>query len=476
MKTKAKQCLTWLMLPLICFSLKAFALEEAILDGDEQKAIQEIFLSSDINALYKGQSALHLATERGFLKVVTVLLINGAQINLLSAQGETAADIALDINNKEILKLLIDKNGIFNIQTHTLARASMELRDILKSAELRELFPFICPLFFDDIILFQTLINFVQAKEFPAWIVADVLASLAAEAFPSGAPNADALQEIDHLLSIINGSDILKTKITASLQMLSREKEIPVSFAGKRENPQNEFEKKELARALTIKEHKLFKILTTWNFADWILDENAKEAIDKYLQFSKNTEAILTFFIERKKSIKEKNREAKKILKLGREFLKLNNFSGLKIVASVIAKQTELKTIKLTTNQKEELTKFTKIVSPEGNYSKYREHVAKLSSLQPFMPILEIYLGDLRSYFNKNKQLLNREYLIKIALTLKELNGIKRRDIYAFDKQNNLDRILDGTPFNAYLKIEPSEESKSDQAPFWQTEDHDADS
>ena len=80
-----------------------------------------------------------------------MLLLYGYDINAISPQEETAADIALELKNMDLLKLLATNKGYLHKHNTTDLRAFILLEQILKSSCGREIFPFICPLFFMDI-------------------------------------------------------------------------------------------------------------------------------------------------------------------------------------------------------------------------------------------------------------------------------------------------------------------------------------
>ena len=62
------------------------------------------------------------------------------------------------------------------------------------------------PLFFRDTILFIKLREYLREKKFEAWVIEEVLWSLALEIFPSGAPGEEAMFELRALLREINAS------------------------------------------------------------------------------------------------------------------------------------------------------------------------------------------------------------------------------------------------------------------------------
>jgi len=443
--------LMWLILPVFLLASAAYSLQEAILNKDTNRAIKEIPLSFK-DALQDKEAALHLAVEQELVSVVKMLIMYGANINAISAQGETATDIAFELKNMELIKILVDNNGQLEKHINTDLRAFVLIEEILKSSDGRDLFPFICPLFFLDIGVFRNLRNLFQEKKFDAWTIADVLGSLAVERFPSGLPSEEALLEMKLLLEEINASENLRTRIYFALE--NRPYDVQIDFPP----PLLLDEKKiydisglniiKLARALTIRESRLFKALTTWNFVDWLYGIDSQRTIFEFLSFSTHGSAV---FIRHIKQIAEQNDrsiEAKKLVKIGSEFLKLKNFSGVKMVVAALSELTSMKLIKLKKNDNVAYQKLKKVVSQDNSYQEYFKHLSKVPISQPYIPILGILLNNLANYRDLNIQMTNLDYIIKIALTLQEINSIKNKRDYKFNTDIKLNIFLNNTPFN----------------------------
>ena len=66
---------------------------------------------ADINATtYNKETALFWATAKGYIKAVNLLLKNNADTKLKNKDGKTALDLARDLNQKEIERILTEKN------------------------------------------------------------------------------------------------------------------------------------------------------------------------------------------------------------------------------------------------------------------------------------------------------------------------------------------------------------------------------
>ena len=63
-----------------------------------------------------GWTALMLASDKGHLKVVKLLLEKGANANAQNNNGETALMVASEKGHLEIVKLLIEKGANINAQ------------------------------------------------------------------------------------------------------------------------------------------------------------------------------------------------------------------------------------------------------------------------------------------------------------------------------------------------------------------------
>jgi hypothetical protein len=433
---------------------KAFSLHNAVLNGEINQIFKEILLSENLDSLYAGKSALHLAVENNLDHVVKLLVINGAHINQLSQEKKTAADIAIETHNLDILKILVGHRARLKKHINSDIRAYMQLEWALTRSYGRDLFPFISPLFFCDTILFIKLREYLREKKFEAWVIEEVLWSLALENFPSGAPGEEAMFELRALLKEINASQKLHTAILIALENRPHDIEIDALFTRVPPEIKNyeslNISVTMLAQALTLRESKLFKALTTWNFIDWLYDEELGIEIDKYLNFSVNIKLIFTYLIRKSYSKRDRKREIKKILELGEEFLILNNLSGVRTVVAVFYEPTIKKIWTPKNKDKKNLKKLEEIVSPHAGYEKYHRHVAKLSDTQSYIPILEIFLNNLGYYYNKNDQLTDFEYLIKIAQVLRDLNAVKKREDYKLEPYGALNTILDKTVFGVF--------------------------
>jgi hypothetical protein len=452
MKTTNYQWPIWLALPLFLSSTAAFSLHEAILNKNVQQAIKEIPLSSK-DKLSDSESALHLATEQELIPVVKMLLLYGYDINAISPQGETATDIALELKNMELLKLLATNNGYLHKHNTTDLRAFILLEQILKSSSGREIFPFICPLFFMDIGVFKTLRIFLQDRKTNIWIIEDVLGSFAAERFPSGHPAPEAIAELKLLLQEINASEHLRRRIYTALEDRPYEN-LQINYT-----PSPLLEEKsiyqmasldivKLARALTLRESRIFKALTTWNFVDFMYETGTQSAIYKYLTFSATNSAAIIHYFKKYYTQENKYGDVKKILKLGKEFLKLNNFSGLTMAVTALSELQSTELVTLKKNDRIIFEKLNRIISPHNNYEEYYKYLLNLALQEPFVPILQTYLSNLKNYYEMHTQLINLDLINNIGLVLHDLNSIKRRQDYKFNNPDKLDNFLDKTPFN----------------------------
>jgi ankyrin repeat protein len=107
------------------------ALIRAIARGKRQNALTLIPLSKGVlnHTNKSGDAAIHAAANRGDEKVVAELLENGADINQLSGQHESALIIATSSDYTSLVKLLILKRAnIFleNAQGQTAKQIAFE--------------------------------------------------------------------------------------------------------------------------------------------------------------------------------------------------------------------------------------------------------------------------------------------------------------------------------------------------------------
>lgn len=91
-------------------SMKATALHAAAYAGRAEAAQLLVDFHIDINKQgpYNGYTALHDAIWQNNVEVVKVLLAAGADLTLLSNDGQSPLDFARSRNHKEIVKLIED--------------------------------------------------------------------------------------------------------------------------------------------------------------------------------------------------------------------------------------------------------------------------------------------------------------------------------------------------------------------------------
>lgn len=97
-------------------SKQAKPLAGALFEKHEETGLLLIKHNADIYDIFRGQSALHIAAQKGLKKVVIELLKNGIDINLLSENqfGVTPLQDASMEGQVEIVKLLISKGADVN--------------------------------------------------------------------------------------------------------------------------------------------------------------------------------------------------------------------------------------------------------------------------------------------------------------------------------------------------------------------------
>lgn len=69
----------------------------------------------NVNVMHKNQTALHLASEKGYLSIVQILQSAGANINATDAHGYTPVNCACRFNFDNIVRFLVDCGADFNI-------------------------------------------------------------------------------------------------------------------------------------------------------------------------------------------------------------------------------------------------------------------------------------------------------------------------------------------------------------------------
>ncbi|EHA20566.1 hypothetical protein ASPNIDRAFT_190840, partial [Aspergillus niger ATCC 1015] len=78
---------------------------------DESLEAFELLLQQKARQGSNGRTALHIAAARGSIEDMVLLLENGADVNISSAEGLTALDLAAIQGNLEMVTLLLDHNA-----------------------------------------------------------------------------------------------------------------------------------------------------------------------------------------------------------------------------------------------------------------------------------------------------------------------------------------------------------------------------
>ncbi len=116
--------------------------EKAVWNDDVEAQKELILLGVDVDRINKsdGYAALHWAVERGLLNTVQFLLINGADVNLLTSNAigndRTPLHIAAELGHADIVKLLLNKGADINKRTVHGESALHGVRLFVKSAEV----------------------------------------------------------------------------------------------------------------------------------------------------------------------------------------------------------------------------------------------------------------------------------------------------------------------------------------------------
>ena len=84
----------------------------AIEDGDFEAVNKAISDGFDFNnAIFEGQTPLHMAADLGYKEIVELLLTNGADVNAKANDGKTPLDWAIEKNRTETADLLRKHGG-----------------------------------------------------------------------------------------------------------------------------------------------------------------------------------------------------------------------------------------------------------------------------------------------------------------------------------------------------------------------------
>jgi ankyrin repeat protein len=112
--------------------------------GDARSVRAELCAGVDPNAFHKGQSALHIAAERGWHEVVELLLENGADINAKDSYNRTPLHLAAIFNRVDAFRVLVKRGADTTVESSlggetvgdiAKLRSNVELQKILASKD-----------------------------------------------------------------------------------------------------------------------------------------------------------------------------------------------------------------------------------------------------------------------------------------------------------------------------------------------------
>lgn len=164
----------------------------------------------------------------------------------------------------------------------------------------------------------------------------------------------------------------------------------------------------ELARQMTLMESNIVRRLCTFEFQKtaWTKRNAAEIApnLTKAIECSNHFANWMITEILKQKSFEHMSELIGKLIKLGKAFQRLHNYSGVLQVVTALSNSAinKLKGAWALIPAKSKdvmiLEELTEIVSPLGHYKKYRDAFAARPANEPCLPILAATLSDLNGY------------------------------------------------------------------------------
>ena len=99
---------------------RADEIHDAVQDGDIEQIVQLLTDNPEVikSANEDGQTPLHLAAEGGDLKMMTLLIKFGGDVNARDSDGATPLHVAVDSGNNEAVKALVAKGADLNAKNN----------------------------------------------------------------------------------------------------------------------------------------------------------------------------------------------------------------------------------------------------------------------------------------------------------------------------------------------------------------------
>src|SRR5690606_18179761 len=125
-----------------------------------------------------------------------------------------------------------------------------------------------------------------------------------------------------------------------------------------------------LADDITIYETQLLQKITLRQLAMWLADDKAAESLTEYSDFTNKLRLFFVFVLVKDHEGVQEN--AQRLLKLGRRFLKMGNFSGVQTLVATFANPSISRVLLLNKKSQKKLAKLAESVDAHRNYGVYR--------------------------------------------------------------------------------------------------------
>jgi len=461
---------------LYCIGLNAGDLHRAIKRGQEVEAqllIESIARPEDLNILDReGFAPIHLAIIHNFLNILKLLHTAGADFTVASIHGETPIILAFRVKNYAALKKL-QKRG-FQLESnifYKFLRGKQNTKKPLKYKRIPDrhnlffemlhnknrhnFMIYTYAIFYSDAEFFETLIQLSRLDTKNNPLICNLLRELALEGFPPGLMTISNLKKLHQLMTEVNSANHLRLKLWNTIEQLGQQKEPhaynrPLRALSLRDT---NFEPELVAEAITELSESLLRAVSIKEVIAWLIDHNDGPSIQAMGQFSRRIINWFAYQVAMEPNAIIRAHLVEKLIQIGHEFSKLNNYWGIAQIISVL-NRTDIMRLKCCNYKRKialEINKLTELIDTKNNYGLYRSTILTQSEAKNIFPNIDIIFADLKKIFEEGKDIQKINWIQQISIMFKSFKDLRKQGVIV----NTNNKLL--SAYFSHLPIIPDE-------------------
>ena len=205
-----------------------------------------------------------------------------------------------------------------------------------------------------------------------------------------------------------------------------------------------------IAEALTELTEQFLDAINLKDITAWLLDNNNGKSIQNIAQLSKNITNWLAYQIISESAEKIQQNLVRKVIKIGCEFHRLQNYWGIAQVVSVL-NRSDLQRLKCLKHKKKfnlEINKLAELVNPDNNYCIYRALILELHKQNSVIPNVDVIFMDPKSIFEmRDEKIIEDAWLQQMASMFKNILSYKKQAKIVNTKNKLFTAFFSNVPF-----------------------------